>query len=569
MTSDQQTVQSDIRRRRSPRSKPGASSRASRCRSSRSSACRTANLALVRPDRGSGRAGSDAGPETSDRSLAGLVPDEPAHRVDHPHGQSRGLRTLRDRGGSGAAGCTTPGGPSGHRLARVPGRPHAPPVLPVASRAGLPGDCLPDRPQADEANRGESSRVSAAGGAHLASDRAGRRRSDRVLDWVSICFARRRAAASRLRCPPEVRTAPNVLLVVLDTVRADHLSLYGYGRETSPNLSRLARRGVTFEQARSTAPWTLPSHASMMTGRWPHELSTGINGPLDETHRTLAESLAAQGYATAGFVANATYCGIETGLGRGFAHFEDHELSLADVLWTSALGQRVILQATFPPERRARGNPNDYHRKDAASIRRDMLAWVLRQGDRPFFAFLNLYDAHDPYIPPADFQRRFSSGAGSAADMAILERWFISDKKKLTSREIQFVLDAYDDGIAYLDEQLGLPLRRSGADRPAGQHAGDCHGRSRGTSGRAPALRTCQQPLRRGDPRPAADLSSGWSTRRADGHLPGQPPRSGGHRRRPVRPGGLAISRAVARSVLDMPTRRLVPSPRSARSTPR
>jgi len=71
-------------------------------------------------------------------------------------------------------------------------------------------------------------------------------------------------------------------------------------------------------------------------------------------------------------------------------------------------------------------------------------------------AFLNLYDAHDPYIPPADFQRRFSGGAGSAADMAILERWFISDKKKLTSREIQFVLDAYDDGIAYLDEQVGL-----------------------------------------------------------------------------------------------------------------
>ncbi|MGO9597265.1 MAG: sulfatase [Isosphaeraceae bacterium] len=264
------------------------------------------------------------------------------------------------------------------------------------------------------------------------------------------------AAAVTPGSPTRGQEAPNVLLVVLDTVRADHLSLYGYSRQTSPNLSRLARRGVTFEQARSTAPWTLPSHASMMTGRWPHELSTGINRPLDGTHRTLAESFAAQGYATAGFVANATYCGIETGLGRGFAHFEDHVLSLADVLWTSALGQRVILPVTFPPERRARGNPNDYHRKDAAAIRRDMLAWVLRQGDRPFFAFLNLYDAHDPYIPPADFTRRFSGVAGSAADMAILDRWFIWDKKKLTSRQIQFALDAYDDGIAYLDEHLGL-----------------------------------------------------------------------------------------------------------------
>ena len=265
----------------------------------------------------------------------------------------------------------------------------------------------------------------------------------------------RRAAAATPRALAGGWKAPNVLLVVLDTVRADHLSLYGYGRDTSPNLSRLARRAVTFEQARSTAPWTLPSHASMMTGCWPHELSTGINHPLDGTRRTLAEALAAHGYATAGFVANATYCGTETGLDRGFAHFEDHGLSFADLLWTSALGQRVILQAVFRPERRARGNPNDYHRKDAASVRRDMLAWAMRQEDRPYFAFLNLYDAHDPYIPPTDFTRRFNSGAGSPADMATLERWFISDKSKLASREIQFVLDAYDDGIAYLDEQLG------------------------------------------------------------------------------------------------------------------
>jgi len=248
---------------------------------------------------------------------------------------------------------------------------------------------------------------------------------------------------------------PNVLLVVLDTVRADHLSLHGYDRETSPNLSRLARRGITFKQARSTAPWTLPSHASMMTGRWPHELSTGINHPLDGTHETLAEYLAASGYATAGFVGNAAYCGIETGLGRGFAHYEDHVLSIADILWTSALGQRILLQGMFRPERRTGGTPNDYHRKDAAQIRRDMLAWVEGRKGRPFFAFLNLYDAHDPYMPPTGFDRQFGVKPRTDADMAILERWFIHDKKKLTPGEIQSVLDAYDDGIAYLDEQLG------------------------------------------------------------------------------------------------------------------
>ena len=70
---------------------------------------------------------------------------------------------------------------------------------------------------------------------------------------------------------------------MLDTVRADRMSLYGYGRDTTPNLARLARRGVTFTQARSTAPWTLPSHASMMTGLWPHQQSARLHGPLDGT----------------------------------------------------------------------------------------------------------------------------------------------------------------------------------------------------------------------------------------------------------------------------------------------
>ncbi len=248
---------------------------------------------------------------------------------------------------------------------------------------------------------------------------------------------------------------PNVLLIVLDTVRADHLGLNGYDRDTTSNLSRLSRRGVRFAQARSTAPWTLPSHASMMTGRWPHELSTGINHPLDREHATLAEFLAANGYATAGFVANATYCGIETGLDRGFAHFEDHELSLADMLWTTALGQRILLQGPFRPERRTGGNPIDYHRKDAAQVRMDMLDWLAHQQGRPFFAFLNLYDAHDPYLPPAGFVRRFSASPRTDTDLPIFERWFIQDKKKLSPAAIRSVLDAYDDGIAYLDEQVG------------------------------------------------------------------------------------------------------------------
>ena len=92
------------------------------------------------------------------------------------------------------------------------------------------------------------------------------------------------------RQPTPCLDSPNVLLIVLDTVRAASLGLYGYARNTTPNLSRLAESGVCFLRAISTAPWTLPSHATMFTGRSLHELSVHFETPLDETFPTLAEA---------------------------------------------------------------------------------------------------------------------------------------------------------------------------------------------------------------------------------------------------------------------------------------
>ncbi len=134
------------------------------------------------------------------------------------------------------------------------------------------------------------------------------------------------------RLPPAAADAPNVLLVVLDTVRADALGLYGYYRATSPNLERLARRGVLLEWASATAPWTLPSHASMFTGMWPHQLGVSRYRALDAGYPTLAEAFGARGYATAGFVANPVFCHANYGLGRGFVHYEDIPASPLEVL---------------------------------------------------------------------------------------------------------------------------------------------------------------------------------------------------------------------------------------------
>src|SRR5262249_26488436 len=104
--------------------------------------------------------------------------------------------------------------------------------------------------------------------------------------------------------PAPRQGGPNVLFLVMGTVRADHLRLHRCGRDTPPNLTRLARRSVRFEHARAASSWTLPSHASMFTGRLPHELRVFVNRPLDGTYPTLAEFLRDRGYMTAGFVAN-------------------------------------------------------------------------------------------------------------------------------------------------------------------------------------------------------------------------------------------------------------------------
>lgn len=268
---------------------------------------------------------------------------------------------------------------------------------------------------------------------------------------------RESSAVKRLPQPAAaVAGTPNVLLIVLDTVRADRMSLYGYGRPTTPALGRLASRAVTFSQARSTAPWTLPSHASMMTGRWRHELSAGINQPLDDAFPTLAEYLACHGYDTAGFVANTTYAGAETGLARGFARYEDHDVSTSGALWTTAVGRHFLCPLLAPQDRRSDGDPNDHLRKCAARIRRDFLSWVDRQkaDDRPFFAFLNMFDAHNPYLPPAGFDAPFGAKTHSADELKLFERWFILDKSTLTPDQVSLVSDAYDNCLAYLDLQI-------------------------------------------------------------------------------------------------------------------
>jgi arylsulfatase A-like enzyme len=250
-------------------------------------------------------------------------------------------------------------------------------------------------------------------------------------------------------------SSPNVLFIVLDTVRAESLSLYGYNRDTSPNLTKLARRGVRFDRARTAAAWTLPSHASIFTGRWPYELSTRPDRPLDTAFPTLAEFLRDKGYATAGFVGNTYFCNRWFGLDRGFLHYEDVAVCLVEILRSSDFGRALV--SKIAPSIFTRDRPFAYfNRKDATTVNHDALAWIARQPKgQPFFAFLNYYDAHDPYIAAEEAPRHFGLRPETPREVATLRDWLHVDKTKLPDRLLQMAIDGYDDGIAYLDDQLG------------------------------------------------------------------------------------------------------------------
>ncbi len=277
----------------------------------------------------------------------------------------------------------------------------------------------------------------------------------------------------------------NVILLVLDTVAADHLSLHGYDRATSPTIDEMATGGIRFDRAQATSSWTLPSHASMFTGRWPHELSASWLTPLDRSCPTLSEYLSARGYATAGFTANYWYCASDSGLGRGFATFQDHFFPRLTALKTASLIDRPLdgFQAVdrFLKDKLALDFLGPlvsqlwWHinadRKDAAVVNREFLDWLSRRTgpERPFFAFLNYYDAHHPYRLPPLAIHRFGANAEDDRESDPIQELLLAGQLGLSEQETAAARDSYDDCIANLDEQLGLLIdelkRRSVLDR--------------------------------------------------------------------------------------------------------
>jgi arylsulfatase A-like enzyme len=217
----------------------------------------------------------------------------------------------------------------------------------------------------------------------------------------------------------------NVVLVSLDTLRADHLGLYGHARDTSPELDAFAREAYVFERALAPAPNTPPSQMSMMTSLYPGRHGfTGKETALAEGIETLAGRLQEAGLRTVGFVDGAYLRGF-FGFDRGFDRYDDEGGGFAAIL---------------PKAER----------------------WLEAHDDEPFFLFLHTYDVHAPYVSPPPyagmFHERPYTGDLVPTSEAIDRIW--REKIALPAEDMQHLVDSYDEGIRYTDAMLGGFLRR-------------------------------------------------------------------------------------------------------------
>ncbi|NIR86402.1 sulfatase [Candidatus Bathyarchaeota archaeon] len=260
---------------------------------------------------------------------------------------------------------------------------------------------------------------------------------------------------------------PNIILVTMDTVRADHTSAYNYPRETTPALEDLARESTLYLNAIAPGDMTLSTHASLFTGlpvNWhgAHRSDQYPAGqPLAQGFDTLSEVLANHGYLTAGVVANHGYLGHRFGLDQGF-HYYDDRAPISYSRWTWRGLFRELLCNIFTIWIHPSFLNSPYRKAEQIHSEALKLIEKLHKRNRPWFLFLNYMDAHTPYQPPPPFDTRFPSidPAFTWRKYREMKQEILRQEYKITTKEKQHLLSLYDAGIAYLDHYLGIFLEQ-------------------------------------------------------------------------------------------------------------
>ena len=254
---------------------------------------------------------------------------------------------------------------------------------------------------------------------------------------------------------------PNVLLIVLDTVRADHLSLYGYARRTSPNLEALAKEGVWFRNAVSASDMTLSTHASLFTGLYPswhraHLIPPGNPSPLDPSFRTLAEILSGNGYTSMATLANCAYLRPVFQLDQGF------QLYSVRTPVTGAVPGRISYPRDFIESALRHLVATDelhraYSRADQITADGLRILRAMQQRPEPFFLNVNYMDAHDPYIPPPPYRDLFPGRDPAFPPERVRQlhrQLALLQPPPTLAADLAHITSQYDGGIAYMDAEV-------------------------------------------------------------------------------------------------------------------
>ncbi|WP_227352928.1 sulfatase [Haladaptatus salinisoli] len=259
-------------------------------------------------------------------------------------------------------------------------------------------------------------------------------------------------------------SAQNVVFVVMDTVRKDHLSVYGYDRPTTPGLERFAEDATVFEQAVAPAPWTLPVHASLFTGMYPSEHGASQENPYLEGATTLAQTLSAAGYGTACYSSNA-WITPYTHLTDGFDDQDNFfEVMPGDFLsgpmakaWKvmndneklRAVADKLVSLGNVAHEYLASGEGADSKTPQVI----DSTIEFIDDADGPYFTFINLMDAHLPYHPPKKYREQFAPGVDST-EVCQNSKEYNCGARDIDEDEWEDIRGLYDAEIRHIDDQL-------------------------------------------------------------------------------------------------------------------
>lgn len=268
---------------------------------------------------------------------------------------------------------------------------------------------------------------------------------------------------------PSAASRPDVVLIVMDTVRADHLPMYGYTRDTAPFLTRLAEDATVYSRAVAASNMTLTSHASLLTGQYPrrhgaHYLPPRApkGQPVAASTETMAELLAAGGYRTAAVVANQWYLDAMWGMAQGFQYYDDRALIGIGQAESAALLQSAL--ARFLPWAIPSESWRQFRRGD--DITRDAVRQLdgLATSGAPFFLFLNYMDAHHPWVPPPPYDTRYPGGNPryTLLDFNRIRNEVVGRQRDIAPEERAAMIAAYDGGLAYVDRQIEAVAARLG-----------------------------------------------------------------------------------------------------------